>query len=57
MNIGEVVIHCGRRVILLGLEPMSVPERCARVRDCDTDEVLDVPFAELEEAEGLPPTA
>ena len=57
MNIGDVVIHNGRRVILLGLEPMSVPERSARVRDCDTDEVLDVPFDELAEAGGLAPNA
>ena len=57
MQIGDLVIWNGRRVILLGVEPMSVPERSARVRDVDTDEELDVPYDELHSGEGLPPTA
>jgi hypothetical protein len=55
MQIGETVIWHGRRVTLLGLEPMSVPERLAHVLDEATGEELDVPFDELEEAQGLPP--
>jgi len=55
MQIGETVIWNGRRVTLLGLEPMSVPARLAHVLDEDTGEELDVPFDELEDAEGLPP--
>jgi hypothetical protein len=47
----------GRAVVLLGLEPMSVPDRHAQVRDVETDEELDVPVADLVEAEGLPPPA
>ena len=55
MQIGETVIWNGRRVTLLGLEPMSVPARLAHVLDEDTGEELDVPVDELEDAEGLPP--
>jgi hypothetical protein len=54
MRIGDLVLHQGRRVILLGVEPMSVPDRSARVQDADTGAVFDVPYAELEPAEGFP---
>jgi hypothetical protein len=57
MRIGDVVTYCGRAVILLGLEPMSVPQRLAHVRDVESGEESRVPFAELEEDEGLAPTA
>lgn len=57
MNIGDVLIHRGREVVLLSLEPMSVPDRLATVQDVATDEVLRVPVGELEEGEGLAPTA
>ena len=57
MNIGDVLIHRGRPVVLLSLEPMSVPDRLATVRDVETDDVLRVPFDELEEGEGSAPTA
>jgi hypothetical protein len=57
VQIGDVVIYDGRQVVLLGVEPMSVPERSARVRDLETGEELDVPYAELEVGEGLPPNA
>lgn len=55
MRIGDVVLHNGRPVVLLGVEPMSVPERRARVRDVATGEEHDVPYDELAEAEGLRP--
>ncbi len=57
MNIGDVLIHCGRAVVLLGLEPMSVPDRLATVRDVESGDVSDVRVDELEEGEGLPATA
>jgi len=58
MEIGELVIHRGREVVLLGVEPMSVPDRRARVRDVVTGDEVDVPVDELEPVrEGLPPTA
>ncbi len=57
MNIDDVVIHRGRAVVLLSLEPMSVPDRLATVRDVETGDVLRVPVDELEEGQGLRPTA
>src|SRR4051794_40783020 len=57
MNIGDVVTYRGRAVILLGLEPMSVPDRHAHVRDVETGEELEVVYAELHEHGGLAPTA
>jgi hypothetical protein len=57
MNIGDVVTYRGRAVILLGLEPMSVPDRHARVRDVETGEEHDVAFDELQDAGGLSSTA
>ena len=56
MNIGDVVTYRDRPVVLLGLEPMSVPDRRARVRDVETGEELDVAYDELETRGGLPPT-
>ena len=57
MNIGDVLIHRGRAVVLLSLEPMSVPDRLATLQDAETGEVLRVPVLELEEGQGLRPTA
>jgi hypothetical protein len=57
MHIGDVLTYHDRSVVLLGMEPMSVPERRARVRDLATGEELDVPFDDLEPGEGLSPTA
>jgi hypothetical protein len=57
MNIGDVLIYRGRAVVLLSLEPMSVPDRLATVRDVETGDVLRVPVDALEESEGLRPTA
>jgi hypothetical protein len=56
MTIGDVVTYRGREVVLLGLEPMSVPDRQARVRDVETSEELEVALAELEAGGGLSPT-
>jgi hypothetical protein len=57
MNIGDILIHRGRAVVLLGLEPMSVPDRLATVRDVETGDVSNVRVDELEAGEGVPPTA
>ena len=56
MNIGDVVTYRGRAVILLGLEPMSVPDRHALVRDVETGEEHDVVYDELQDDGGLAPT-
>ena len=57
MNIGDVLTYRGRAVVLLGLEPMSVPDRLASVRDAETGAVFEVRVDELEDGEALPPTA
>ena len=50
MRIGDVIIWKGRRYVLRGLEPMSVPDRCAELEDEATGERVEVPVAELEAA-------
>ena len=57
MFIGDVVIYRGCRVVLLGLEPMSVPDRRAHVRVLATGEEVEVPFDELEPDRGLGATS
>ena len=61
MQIGDEVIYRGRLVRLLGLEPMSVPDRRARVEDREIGEPFDVAYDELEEArpslQGFDPAA
>jgi len=47
MRIGELVIHNGRLLVLLGHDPMSVPDRQAEVEDAATGERLVVPLDEL----------
>ena len=49
MQIGDEVIYRGRLVRLLGLEPMSVPNRRAQVEDRETGEFFAVAYDELEE--------
>ena len=48
MNIGDLVLHQGRRYYLRGLDPMSVPDRRAMLEDAETGERLSVPVEELE---------
>jgi hypothetical protein len=50
MQIGEQVIYRGREVILIGHDPMSVPDRRAQVQDAATGERFEVAYDELEEA-------
>jgi len=57
MNIGDVITYRGRAVVLLGLEPMSVPDRHAHVRDVETGEELQVSYDELAGGGGSAPTA
>ena len=52
MNIGDLVLHRGRRYYLRGLDPMSVPERQAFLEDALTGEVKVVP---VDEVEPVPP--
>ncbi len=61
MRIGDRVIHHGRVLVLIGHEPMSVPERRAQVEDPATGERFDVAYDELEESpqppQGFDPAA
>ena len=52
MRIGDQVIYHGTVLVLVGLEPMSVPERRAQVEDPASGERFDVAYDELEE---MPP--
>jgi len=48
MNIGDLVLHQGRRYYLRGLDPMSVPDRRAVLEDAETGERLLAPVDEIE---------
>jgi hypothetical protein len=48
MNIGDLVLHQGRRYYLRGLDPMSVPDRRALLEDAQTGERVWVPVDEIE---------
>ena len=48
MAIGDVVLYQGRRYVLLGVDPMSVTDRRAELRDSESGERLRVPVDELE---------
>ena len=50
MRIGDPVIYKGRRYVLRGLEPMSMPDRRADLEDAETGELIRAPVAELEPA-------
>jgi len=47
MQIGDRVIHDGRVLVLLGHDPMSVPDRVAEVADPATGERFTVPLDDL----------
>ena len=48
MNIGDLVLHQGRRYYLRGLDPMSVPDRRAMLEDAETGERASAPVEEIE---------
>jgi hypothetical protein len=47
MQIGEVFNYNGRTYVLLGMEPMSVPDRKAELQDAETGEIVSVPWSIL----------
>jgi hypothetical protein len=49
MEIGGNVNYNGKCYVLRGLEPMSVPERCAELEDPESGELISVPVSVLEE--------
>jgi hypothetical protein len=48
MEIGDTVLYEGRSYVLRGLDPMSMPARCAHLEDVETGALLAVPLAVLE---------
>jgi len=55
MQIGDTVIHDGRVLVLVGHEPMSLPNRRAHVEDPMTGVRFEVPYDELDEVGTSPP--
>jgi hypothetical protein len=54
MEIGKVLNYDGRTYVLLGMEPMSVPDRKAELQDAETGEVIRIPCSVLARtSEGL----
>ncbi len=49
MEIGETLIYKGRTYVLIGVEPMSVPERRADLQDAETGRVVYVACTNLEQ--------
>jgi hypothetical protein len=49
MELGDTLIYAGRTYVLVGLEPMSVPERKADLRDVESGEVVSVSCTILEQ--------
>ena len=47
MEIGEVLTYKGRTYVVVGLEPMSLPDRRCELEDAETDERISVPYAFL----------
>ena len=54
MRIGDQVIYHGIVLVLVGHEPMSVPERRAQVEDPASGERFNVAYDELEEMPQVP---
>ena len=48
MDRGDTVIYGRRRLVVVGLDPMSVSDPLAEVEDPSTGEILRVPLAALE---------
>ena len=52
MEIGDLVTYHGETYVLRGLDPMSVPDRCAVLERPATGERCQVPLAEIAPAPG-----
>jgi hypothetical protein len=58
MELGDLVIYCGRTCYLRGLEPMSLPERLADLEDATTGDRLSAPLEQVAPAwPDAPPAA
>jgi hypothetical protein len=47
MQIGDLVLYLGRSYVLLGLDPMGLPDRCAELEDPRTGARFRVPLSAL----------
>jgi hypothetical protein len=54
MNIGDQVLYQGRLYVLRGLDPMSVPDRCALLEDAWDGGLIRAPLNDVEPAENRP---
>jgi hypothetical protein len=54
MELGDLVIYCGRTCYLRGLDPMSLPDRLAELEDAATGDRLSAPIADLAPAPDAP---
>ena len=50
MQIGDHVTIGGRRYVVRGFDPMSVPERRVELEDVETGECVRIPLEEVEHA-------
>ena len=48
MEIGQTIHFQGEPYVLVGIDPMSVPDRLAHLRHALTGQRMSVPIAELE---------
>ena len=54
MELGATVLYRDRPFVLVGVDPMNVPNRLAYLRDPVSGKVLEGPFAEVDEGPGAP---
>ena len=47
MRLGDLVTCAGRRYVVVGLDPMGVPERRADLQHTETGEVVRIPVVAL----------
>ena len=47
MEIGQHLSYGGRTYVLVGVEPMSIPDRKAELQDEETGDVVSIPCALL----------
>jgi hypothetical protein len=60
MELGTNVTYKGRSYVLLGVDPMNVSDRRAYLHDEESDDMIEVPFDEVQEQpnpQGFDPAA
>ena len=48
MRIGDLVAYAGRQYVVLGLDPMGVPDRRVDLEDVESGEAVRIPIADLD---------